>query len=271
MVAETISVGAVSTEYEWVVAYLWALVWNWWTLALAILAMNEVFQWQFGKSFRWLHNHKGKIAVAFVILAQTLAYRDLKLDSVNTASPQKFANQTSQDTPIKQQTLRLAAQIREFIRDWKDSDDEAVQRQNVDKYITRFGHTALAVRDSLDQHGVRSPELDKLMFEFSYNYKDVRAIPVELERLANSAPFSMQFEATEKDPQARADLAIAQSEIARLRATVKKFEDQASEQNTREWPPLTSEAEANWINVLAPYNIKLISVHWGQEVECRRF
>ncbi len=177
MVAETISVGAVSTEYEWVVAYLWALVWNWWTLALAILAMNEVFQWQFGKSFRWLHNHKGKIAVAFVILAQTLAYRDLKLDSVNTASPQKFANQTSQDTPIKQQTLRLAAQIREFIRDWKDSDDESVQRENVDKYITRFGHTALAMRDGLDQHGLRSPELDKLMFEFSNNYKDVRAIP----------------------------------------------------------------------------------------------
>ena len=68
----------------------------------------------------------------------------------------------SQDPPIKQQTLRLAAQIREFIRDWNDSDDETVQRENVDKYTTRFGHAALAMRDGLDQHGVRSPELDKL-------------------------------------------------------------------------------------------------------------
>ena len=77
------------------------------------------------------------------------------------------ADWRSQDPPIKQQTLRLAAQIREFIRDWNDSDDETVQRENVDKYMTRFGHAALAMRDGLDQHGVRSPELDKLMFEFS--------------------------------------------------------------------------------------------------------
>jgi len=74
------------------------------------------------------------------------------------------ADWRSQDPPIKQQTLRLAAQIREFIRDWNDSDDETVQREKVDKYMTRFGHAALAMRDGLDQHGVRSPELDKLMF-----------------------------------------------------------------------------------------------------------
>ena len=49
------------------------------------------------------------------------------------------ADRRSQDPPIKQQTLRLAAQIREFIRDWNDSDDETVQRENVDKYMTRFG------------------------------------------------------------------------------------------------------------------------------------
>ena len=37
--------------------------------------------------------------------------------------------------------------------------------------MTRFGHAALAMRDGLDQNGVRSPELDKLMFEFSNSYK----------------------------------------------------------------------------------------------------
>ena len=40
------------------------------------------------------------------------------------------ADWRSQDPPIKQQTVRLAAQIREFIRDWNDSDDETVQREN---------------------------------------------------------------------------------------------------------------------------------------------
>lgn len=39
------------------------------------------------------------------------------------------ADWRSQDPPIKQQTLRLAAQIREFIRNWNDSDDETVQRE----------------------------------------------------------------------------------------------------------------------------------------------
>jgi hypothetical protein len=80
-----------SKEYEWVVSYLWALFWNWWTLALAILGVNEVLEWQRAKSLRWLHVHRVKIAVVFVILAQALAYRDLKRTSVQTDAPrQKF-------------------------------------------------------------------------------------------------------------------------------------------------------------------------------------
>jgi hypothetical protein len=91
MVAEAISVGSISAEYELVVSYLWALFWNWWTLALAILAVNEVLEWQFGKSFQWLHEHRGKLAVVFIILAQALAYRDLKHSSAQTETPrQKF-------------------------------------------------------------------------------------------------------------------------------------------------------------------------------------
>jgi len=61
MVAEAVSLGTISAEYDLVTSYLWALLCNWWTLALAILAMNEVIQWQFGKSITWLHNHKGKL------------------------------------------------------------------------------------------------------------------------------------------------------------------------------------------------------------------
>jgi len=206
------------------------------------------------------------IGVVVVVVTAFVTHNIDHLAIVSTA------DRTSQDIQIKQRTLMLAAQIREFIRDWKDSDDETVQRQNVDKYMTRFSHTALAVRDGLDQHGVRSPELDKLMFEFSYSYKDVRAIPAELEKLANATPVPMQFQVTETDPQARADLAIAQSEIARLRATVKTFEDQATEQNAREWPPLSDLQIKEWARVLAPYrgNVEAIVVIWAQDVEAKK-
>jgi hypothetical protein len=98
------------------------------------------------------------------------------------------AAQVQREMSIKQRTLILAAQIREFISDWNDSDDQELQRQNVDEYLTRFGHTTLAVRDNLDLHGQRSPELDRLMYRFSFSYEDVRAVPVELENLANKLP-----------------------------------------------------------------------------------
>ena len=114
------------------------------------------------------------IGLVIVVVTASVTHKIDHLATIPTG------DRRSRDPPIKQQTLRLAVQIREFIRDWNDSDDETVQRENVDKYMTRFGHAALAMRDGLDQHGVRSPELDKLMFEFSNSYKDVRAIPAEL-------------------------------------------------------------------------------------------
>ena len=123
------------------------------------------------------------IGLVIVVVTASVTH---KIDHLATLPT---ADRRSQDPPIKQQTLRLATQIREFIRDWNDSDDETVQRENVDKYMTRFGHAAVAVRDGLDQHGVRSPELDKLMFEFSNSYKDVRAIPAEFESLRTRVPF----------------------------------------------------------------------------------
>ena len=88
--------------------------------------------------------------------------------------------------------------------------------------MTRFGHAALAMRDGLGQHGVRSPELDKLMFEFSNSYKDVRAIPVEFEKLANASPVPMQFEVTEKDPEARQKLSETQKRVEELAGKLKQ-------------------------------------------------
>jgi len=78
------------------------------------------------------------------------------------------------------------------------------------------------MRDGLDQHGVRSPELDKLMFEFSNSYKDVRAIPAEFEKLANASPVPMQFEVTEKDPEARQKLSETQKRVEELAGKLKQ-------------------------------------------------
>ena len=63
------------------------------------------------------------IGLVIVVVAASVTH---KIDHFATI---KTADWLSQDPPIKQQTLRLAAQIREFIRNWNDSDDETVQRE----------------------------------------------------------------------------------------------------------------------------------------------
>ena len=60
------------------------------------------------------------------------------------------------------------------------------------------------------------------MFEFSNNYKDVRAIPAEFEKLAHASPVPMQFEVTEKDPEARQKLSETQKRVEELAGKLKQ-------------------------------------------------
>lgn len=90
--------------------------------------------------------------------------------------------------PLKKKALILAEQIRDFTKNWKNTDPPEVQNQNVGKYLNRFGLRAQIMRDDLDQNGQTSERFDKVMFEFSGSYSDVRTIASEIERLAEKLP-----------------------------------------------------------------------------------
>jgi hypothetical protein len=90
--------------------------------------------------------------------------------------------------PLKRKALILAQQIKDYTKDWKDTDSPDVQNDTVFNYIKRFGLRAQIIRDDLDQNGQQSDTFDKVMYNFGYNYKDVRTIADEIETLAKRLP-----------------------------------------------------------------------------------
>jgi hypothetical protein len=92
------------------------------------------------------------------------------------------------DLPLKKKSLVLASQINEFIKPWKDSDGEPVVSENIEKYLHCFGLRVEIIRDDLDQAGQHSDEFDKVVYNFGMNYKDVRSIASEVEKLSNKLP-----------------------------------------------------------------------------------
>lgn len=58
-------------------AYLWDVFWGWQTLALGLLGLNELSEWQFKQSWKWLHHHRRAVALALLFVAQGVAYYDL--------------------------------------------------------------------------------------------------------------------------------------------------------------------------------------------------
>jgi len=90
--------------------------------------------------------------------------------------------------PLKQNAQNLVRQIRDFIKDWKDTDSPEKTMQNIQKYLQRFGLRASIMRDDLDQNGQHSDAFDKAMYDFQYRYSDVRIITDEVEKLAKNLP-----------------------------------------------------------------------------------
>ncbi|SRR6266568_1453847 len=90
--------------------------------------------------------------------------------------------------PLKQKALILSKQIWEFSKDWKETDSPEVQNEAVNRYLQRFGLRAQIIRDDLDQSGQQSDVFDHVMYNFGVNYKDVRTIAEEIEKLAKKLP-----------------------------------------------------------------------------------
>ncbi len=128
-----------------------------------------------------------KDAAIATITAEKDALKDAneRLDRVN----QELRTYRGKDAPpLKQNALILARQIKEFIKDWKDTDPVEKVYPNVQKYIQRFGLRTSIMRDDLDQNGQHADSFDKVMYDFEYKYSDVRTIADEIEKLAQNLP-----------------------------------------------------------------------------------
>lgn len=164
-------------------------------------------------STNWHHLRAASLAVASIVVIafvsgfllawnMVVASKDATIETLKTAKEiedkenEKLRGQVvdlrayrAQDAmPLKKKALILVQQIREFMAGWKDTDAGNVQSDNVQKYLNRFGLRAQIMRDDLDQNGQHSDVFDKVIYDFSANYHDVRTIATEIERLGKNLP-----------------------------------------------------------------------------------
>jgi len=136
---------------------------------------------------------------AYIIAGQEVTIKRLK-EEMNFISrdSDKLAKEVDQlriyrsrdMMPLKKTALILAQQIREFTRNWKDTDPPNLRYPNIQRYLQRFGLRASIMRDDLDQNGQQSDDLDKVMNNFyrECDYQEVRTIAFQIETLANKLP-----------------------------------------------------------------------------------
>jgi hypothetical protein len=79
---------AILSALEAVGLYLWEVFWGWQTLALLVLGLNELTEWQFGRSWKALHKHRKVIALILLFVAQAVAYHNLAVKPRNDATQQ---------------------------------------------------------------------------------------------------------------------------------------------------------------------------------------
>jgi hypothetical protein len=72
---------------SWLGPYVWDVFANWFSLALLILGLNDLSKWMGGRSWEWLSDHKWKLVVVYLLLAQGMAYGKLASRPAPTPAP----------------------------------------------------------------------------------------------------------------------------------------------------------------------------------------
>ena len=134
--------------------YLSKLVWNWFSLALTLLAINELSEWIFQTSFRWIHNHRGKIVLALIFLAQASAFYSLKQSAIaarqNSSSPLKLdVTEHGVDDQSRQEIADLKQQLKDA-RDNAQKARESAFRAEAATKPQSFKQRLRACLDSID-------------------------------------------------------------------------------------------------------------------------
>lgn len=97
--------------------------------------------------------------------------------------------------------------------------------------------------------------------------------PYRLYRTERVARVAAQTENHQLRDQLNALSPTAQTaEIGRLKTILNQFQTRAEEEEKREWPALSDQQINEWAAVLGPKrgNLKVISVHWSQDVEAKK-
>ena len=104
-------------------AYMSAVAVGWHTLALGVLGLNELSEHFVGKSWKWLHAHRWKFAVVYLLLAQALAYRDLANASSRPQAPSPVVAENPDHARLGERLERIDEELRQE-RDKRESAEE---------------------------------------------------------------------------------------------------------------------------------------------------
>lgn len=76
--------------------YLTTVFWSWWSLAFVLFGLNEMSEWLFRKSLRWIHQKRVLVVVLLVLVAQAVAYKELSDKYREFVTQQKSAPAAAQ-------------------------------------------------------------------------------------------------------------------------------------------------------------------------------
>jgi hypothetical protein len=116
---------------NWLGTYLVAVFWNWLTVALLILGINDLLKWLGYPSWGWLSDHRGKLVVAYFVIAQAMVYREL---ATRPAAPAPVPSPVVAENPdhagLVEKVDRLEDQLKTMTA---DRDKEREGREDAEK------------------------------------------------------------------------------------------------------------------------------------------
>lgn len=114
--------------------YFWSVLWGWQTLALAILGLNELSDWLFGRSWKWLHTYKWRVAIVLLIASQAVVYFERPAPPAQApASPVIAENPDHAGL-----TERLEEAKKQLVAAEKERDAEKARRERAEQRVAEL-------------------------------------------------------------------------------------------------------------------------------------
>jgi hypothetical protein len=115
--------------------YAWAVVWGWQGLALGLLGLNELCEWLFKFSWKWLHKRRWQVAVVLLLVAQGVVYFDaLRQKAAAAPTPAPASTGVIAENPDHAGLVdRLEKQTDALRSAEKQRDEEKAKRETAEQ------------------------------------------------------------------------------------------------------------------------------------------